>query len=126
VGVAAVINGQAIGRDRLKSIKDVSAESLLDCIREAVEPDATIHTDGWRGYAGLPQAGYKHRVTVIGSEGEQAHEVMPRIHKAASLLKRWFLGTLQGGIQHQHLYYYLDEFMFRHNRRRSNTRGLLF
>jgi hypothetical protein len=51
---------------------------------------------------------------------------MPRVHNVASLLKRWLLGTLQGGVQHQHLDYYLNEFTFRFNRRRSNTRGLLF
>ena len=119
-------NGRAIGRIRLKRVKDVSAESLMDFIREAVEPRATIHTDGWKGYAGLSAAGYKHRIAVISSGEEQAHEVMPRVHSVASLLKRWLLGTLQGGVQHQHLDYYLDEFTFRFNRRRSNTRGLLF
>jgi hypothetical protein len=51
---------------------------------------------------------------------------MPRVHKVAALLKRWIMGTLQGGIQHQHLDYYLDEFTFRFNRRRSKSRGLLF
>ncbi len=64
VVVAAEKNGRAIGRIRLKRIKDASAESLLEFIREAVEPGATIHTDGWKGYAGLLSAGYKHRITV--------------------------------------------------------------
>lgn len=126
VVVAAEKNGRAIGRIRLKRVKDVSAEALLDFIREAVEPGATVHTDGWRSYAGLPAAGYKHHVTVISEGDEQAHEAMPRVHKVASLLKRWLLGTLQGGVQHQHLDYYRDESTFRFNRRRSNTRGLLF
>ena len=126
VVVAAEKNARAIGRIRLKRVKDVAAESLLDIIRETVEPGATIHTDGWKGYAGLPAAGYKHRVTVISGGDEQAHEVMPRVHNVASLLKRWLLGTLQGGVQQQHLDYYLDEFTFRFNRRRSNARGLLF
>ena len=126
VVVAAEKNARAIGRIRLKRVKDVAAESLLDIIRETVEPGATIHTDGWKGYAGLPAAGYKHRVTVISAGDEQAHEVMPRVHNVASLLKRWLLGTLQGGVQQQHLDYYLDEFTFRFNRRRSNARGLLF
>lgn len=54
VVVAAEKNVRAIGRIRLKRVKDVSAESLLDFIRETVEPGATIHTDGWKGYAGLP------------------------------------------------------------------------
>jgi transposase-like protein len=127
IGVAATEkNGRAIGRIRLKRVKDVSAESLLDFIRAAVEPGATMHTDGWKGYAGLSAAGYKHRITVSSSGEEQAHEVMPRVHSVASLLKRWLLGTLQGGVQHQHLDSDLDECTFRFNRRRSNTRGLLF
>ncbi len=126
VAVAAEKRGRGIGRIRLRRVKDVSAESLLAFLQEAVEPGATIHTDGWRGYAGLPAAGYRHQVTVISDGSEPAHEVMPRVHKVAALLKRWLLGILQGGIQHQHLDYYLDEFTFRFNRRRSQARELLF
>ena len=92
----------------------------------AVEPGSAIQTDGWRGYAGLDAAGYPHTVTVISTGADPAHVVMPRVHKVASLLKRWLMGTLQGGIQHRHLAYYLDEFAFRFNRRRSKARGMLF
>ena len=72
------------------------------------------------------KAGYKHQVNVINNGAESAHEVLPRVHMAASLLKRWLIGTHQGGVQHQHLDYYLDKFTFRFNRRRSKARGLLF
>jgi hypothetical protein len=85
-----------------------------------------VHTDGWRGYSGLAKARYQHHVNIISNGSDPAHEVMPRVHIVASLLKRWLLGTHQGGVQHQHLNYYLDEFTFRFNRRRSNARGLLF
>ena len=51
---------------------------------------------------------------------------MPRVHRVASLLKRWLLGTHQGAISHEHLEYYLDEFTFRFNRRTSRSRGKLF
>ena len=51
---------------------------------------------------------------------------MPRVHRIASLLKRWILGTHQGAVSHEHLDYYLDEFTFRFNRRRSSNRGKLF
>ena len=88
-----------------------------------MEPGVVLHTDGWRGYAGLTAAGYHHQVTVISGGPEPAHVVMPRVHKVAALLKRWIWGTLQGGIQHQHLDYYLDEFTFRFNRRRSQARA---
>ena len=51
---------------------------------------------------------------------------MPRVHRVASLLKRWLLGTHQGAVSLEHLDYYLDEFTFRFNRRRSGSRGKLF
>lgn len=126
IAVAAEKDGRGFGRIRLRQIPDVSADSLLAFVRGTVEPGATIQTDGWRGYAGLAAAGYRHTVTVISTSPDPAHVVMPRVHKVASLLKRWLMGTLQGGIQHQHLDYYLDEFAFRFNRRRSKARGMLF
>ena len=51
---------------------------------------------------------------------------MPAVHRVASLLKRWLLGTHHGGVRNRHLDYYLDEFTFRFNRRASRSRGLLF
>ena len=126
VAVAAEKSGRGLGRIRLRHIKDVSANSLLPFIQSAVAPGSTVHTDGWKGYAGLARAGYQHQVTVIRGGSEPAHELMPRVHLVASLLKRWLIGTHQGGVQHQHLDYYLDEFTFRFNRRRSKVRGLLF
>jgi transposase-like protein len=125
VAVAAEKDGPAIGRIRLRRIKDVSADSLLSFVQSTVASGATIHTDGWRGYAGLAALGYRHQVTTISGSLEAAHELMPRVHMVASLLKRWLMGTLHGGVQHQHLDYYLDEFTFRFNRRRSRARGLL-
>jgi transposase-like protein len=126
VAVAAEKSGRGIGRIRLRRIEDVSGDSLLPFVQGAVAPGAVVHTDGWSGYSGLAAAGYKHHVTVINSGSEPAHQVMPRVHMVASLLKRWLIGTHQGGIQHRHLDYYLDEFTFRFNRRRSQARGLLF
>ena len=51
---------------------------------------------------------------------------MPRVHRVIALLKRWLMGTHQGAVSHKHLDYYLDEFTFRFNRRRSKSRGKLF
>jgi len=126
VAVAAEKNGRGLGRIRLRRINDVSANSLLPFVQSAVMLGSTVHTDGWKSYAGLAKAGYQHQVTVISGGSDPAHEVMPRVHLVASLLKRWLIGTHQGGVQHQHLDYYLDEFTFRFNRRRSRARGLLF
>jgi len=51
---------------------------------------------------------------------------MQGVHRIASLLKRWILGTYQGAVQEKQLSYYLDEYTFRFNRRSSKSRGLLF
>jgi hypothetical protein len=51
---------------------------------------------------------------------------MPRVHRVAALLQRWLLGTHQGAVSREHLDYYLDEYTFRLNRRRSKSRGKLF
>jgi hypothetical protein len=84
------------------------------------------HTDGWRGYRGLTRAGYTHYPTNISQSGDPAHVHLPRVHRVASLLKRWILGTHQGGISQRQVDHYLQEFVFRFNRRRSGSRGLLF
>ncbi len=57
---------------------------------------------------------------------DRAHVAMPAVHRVASLLKRWLLGTHQGAVGPQHLDAYLNEFTFRFNRRTSTRRGLLF
>jgi transposase-like protein len=100
--------------------------SLLAFIDEAVEPGASVHTDGWQAYWKLPDRGYEHERTVMRQQAEPAHVVMPGVHRVASLLQRWLLGTHQGRVSREHLDAYLNEFTFRFNRRRSRRRGLLF
>jgi transposase-like protein len=114
------------GRVRLRHVADVSAASLVPFVREAVEPGAIVNTDGWGGYNGLAAAGYAHTRTVISATGDPAHVSMPAVHRVASLLKRWLLGTHQGAVSNEHLDLYLQEFTFRFNRRSSRRRGLLF
>lgn len=126
VVVAAEEAGEEIGRIRLKRVSDVSGAQLLPFIRESIEPGSTVHTDGWRGYISVSAAGYRHQVTRLRRTDQLAHELLPRVHRIASLLKRWLLGTHQGSVSDKHLDYYLDEFTFRFNRRHSRARGLLF
>jgi len=114
------------GDIRLRRIPDASAPSLEAFIAEAVEPGSILHTDGWSGYDGVEALGYAHQVSNIKRSGRPAQETMPRVHRVASLLKRWMLGTHQGSVSPEHLDYYLDEFTFRFNRRASRSRGKLF
>ena len=126
VVLAAEVRGRAIGRIRMRRVADSSAESLLTFIQEAVEPGSTVITDGLQSYRSLPKLGYEHDRRVLLGSGESADAVLPRVHRVASLLKRWLLGTYQGAVSRQHLDYYLDEFTFRFNRRSSRHRGKLF
>lgn len=126
VVVAAQEDGRGIGRIRLRRVPDVSAASLHPFVEEAVAPASVVRTDGWMGYSGLEAKGYQHEATSIRRTRRLAHELMPRVHRVVSLLKRWLLGTHHGAVSNRHLDYYLDEFTFRFNRRRSRARGLLF
>jgi transposase-like protein len=124
--IAAQEDGPGIGRIRMKRIADASGDSLMGFVKETIEPGSTVHTDGWTGYDPLEGAGYRHEITFLKGKKKSASELMPRVHRIASLLKRWILGTHQGAVSHEHLEYYLDEFTFRFNRRRSKNRGKLF
>jgi len=125
VGIAVEEDGNGIGRIRLRRIPDASEGGLHPFVLAAIKPGSLVHTDGWKGYNGLEIFGYKRKVTVLHQK-KNAHVLMPRVHRVASLLKRWILGTHQGAISWKHLDYYLDEFTFRFNRRRSGARGMLF
>jgi transposase-like protein/ribosomal protein L37AE/L43A len=121
-----VLSPKGFGRTRMRRIPDVSGESLLAFVDDAVEPGTIVRTDGWGGYNDLPKHGYKHKKGVISTSGDPAHVSMPAVHRVAALLKRWVLGTHQGSVDPAHLQAYLDEFTFRFNRRSSRRRGLLF
>ena len=122
--IAAQAAGKGIGRIRLARVASASGDNLCPAVRAAVDLGSTVCTDGWRGYNGLRDLGYKHEV--IRSTPVLGDNLLPLANRVASLLKRWLLGTHQGAVQPSHLDYYLDEFTFRFNRRTSGSRGLLF
>ena len=125
VVVAAEEDGTHIGRIRLLRVPDTSGQSLCGAVAKSVEAGSLIHTDGLSSYNELDSLGYRHAVLRQGS-GEIGEDLLPRVHRVASLLKRWLLGTHQGAVEPAHLDYYLDEFTFRFNRRTSGSRGKLF
>ena len=126
VAIAAEVRGRGTGRIRMSRVEDVAARSLIPFVQTTVAPGATVRTDGWSAYSGLANQGYDHQPRSISASGDPAHIVMPRVHRVAALLDRWWLGIHHGAIDADHLDYYLDEFTFRFNRRRSQARGLLF
>jgi transposase-like protein len=127
VAVAVEQRGRGLGRIRLRRIDAASGPTLGGFVSDVVAAGSLVRTDGWQGYAGLDARGFEHEKVVLMRRGRRAAvELLPRVHLVVSLLKRWLVGTLQGAVSPEHLDYYLDEFCFRFNRRRSRRRGLLF
>ena len=121
-----VLEPKGFGRVRMRHVSDASGGNLVPFVRDAVVPGASVRTDGGGGYNDLPNYGYTLRKIVTASSGDPAHVSMPGVHRVASLLKRWILGTHQGSLTPDHLQSYLEEFTFRFNRRSSRSRGLVF
>lgn len=123
--VAAQVRGDGIGRIRLQQAPDTSKEHLMAFVREAVVPGSVVITDGLPVYMNVVKIGYAHRPRVPPRK-QEASKLLPRVHRVSALLKRWLMGVHQGAISRQQLSCYLDEFVFRFNRRLSPTRGMLF
>lgn len=120
---------RGFGRCRLQPLADASAASLHAFVRDHIEPGASVITDGWQGYRGLEKLGYahdRHSQRAARASGEDPGKLLPGVHRVASLVKRWLLGTHQGAVEEPHMAGYLNEFVFRFNRRRSHSRGMLF
>jgi transposase-like protein len=126
VGVAVErAEPKGFGRCRMAPLPDASGAALRAFLLDNVEPGAKVITDGWAAYPSATKGLYDHE-PVAGASGAAASRLLPGVHKVASLAKRWLLGTHQGSVDEAHLPAYLNEFVFRFNRRRSRSRGLVF
>jgi transposase-like protein len=114
VAAAVEVRGAGSGRLRLTVVPDASAASLSGFVVAAVSRGAIVHTDGWAGYADLAGRGYQHRPRSQRANPDE--QLLPRVHRAISNLKSWLRGTHRG-VSAFHLQVYLDEYVFRFNRR---------
>lgn len=112
-GVLSVLDALA---DPIAALSGRGSESLTTFVKENVAPGSTVRTDGWIGYAGLKGMGYSHAPLVLGKDPEKADAHLPMIHIVFSNLKTWIKGT-HHGVSQQHLQAYLNEYVFRFNRR---------
>ncbi len=119
--MAIEVRGRGSGRLRLQVLANSQATTLHAFAQAPTAPGAIVHTDGLFSYRGLDKLGYEHRPRKVTSvaAGEQ---LLPRAHRAISNLKAWMHGT-HLGVSDQHLQVYLDEYVFRHNRRSTPMAG---
>ena len=110
-----------LGRLRLEAVPDASAGSLEAFLAANVAKPAAVTTDGWTGYAALGEAGYGHEPINLATAWGDAVLRLPAIHLVFGLAKRWLLGTHHGAVGRKHLPAYLDEYVFRFNRRTAKN-----
>lgn len=119
--VAVERRGRASGRLRMAVIPDFAAKTINSFLMKNVSVGATIYTDGLKSFAGLEGLGFKHvpRTQPLRSELRKgAKSVVPLADRAIGNLQQWLVGT-HHGVSRAQLQVYLDEFVFRHNRRRQ-------
>lgn len=126
VVIAVEKRGRTLGRTRMAVVSEPTRDELCGFVERCVSPGSTVRTDGWQSYRTLKYRGYTPERVLQQPSSDDPCELLPGVHRLASLLKRWLLGTHQGAVSRAHLPYYLDEFTFRFNRRKSKARGKLF
>lgn len=117
--VAVEKRGRSTGRARMAVIPDFRRGTLLGFLRQNVAPGSTIYTDGLKSFTGLQEAGFRHLprnqpLQIDLRKG--AKSVVPLADRAIGNLQQWLIGTYHG-VSRDQLQLYLDEFVFRHNRR---------
>lgn len=130
IAVAAEKRGSATGRIRLKHIQNRGGSEIQDFITETILPGSTIVSDRHKSYPSIVKKGYQHDPQRKPYSWEEVDgdddRLLPRAHRTISLMKRWYYGTYQGRVDKESLQSYLNEFVFRFNRRTSGSRGLIF
>ncbi len=118
--VAVEKRGKASGRVRMGVIPDFKTTTLKAFIKQNVTPGSTIYTDGLKSFAGLEESGYHHiaRTQPLRTELRKGTKsVVPLADRAIGNLQQWLISTYHG-VSRAQLQIYLDEFVFRHNRRK--------
>jgi transposase-like protein len=119
--VAVEKRGTNSGRLRMAMIPDFKATTLMAFIKTHIAPRTTIYTDGLKQFTGLREAGYRHRHRAQPLRPplrRGAKSPVPLADRAIGNLQQWLIGTYHG-VSRAQLQVYLDEFVFRHNRRQQ-------
>jgi transposase-like protein len=119
--VAVEKRGRGSGRLRMKVIQDFKGKTIISFLNQNISPGSTIYTDGLKSFGGLTNAGFKHiaRTQPLRSELRKgAKSAVPLADRAIGNLQQWLIGTYHG-VSKPQLQVYLDEFVFRHNRRKT-------
>jgi hypothetical protein len=115
-----LVAAEANGRVRLAHVENNDKETCRRFAVGQIAPNARVITDGHAGYGEESLGGRTHEAVVQTKAERRANDAVQACHWTISLLKRWLMGTHAGAVRDKHLQAYLDEFAFRHNRRKTN------
>jgi len=119
--VAVEKRGHTTGRAWMAVILDFKGATLLAFLKKNVAPGSTVYTDGLKSFTGLKEAGFEHvpRIQPLPIDLRRgATSDVPLADRAIGNLQQWLIGT-HHGVSRGQLPVYLDEFVFRHNRRKQ-------
>ena len=118
-----LVAAETNGRVRLAHAENNDAATCKRFADGQIAADARVVTDGHAGYSQRSLGKRPHDAIVQTKAQRRESDAVQSCHWTISLLKRWLLGTHAGAVRHKHLQAYLDEFAFRHNRRKTNSSG---
>jgi len=118
-----LVAAEADGRVRLAHAETNDKATLRRFADGQIASDARVVTDGLASYDS-DSLGDRTYERIVQTKAERREgDALQVCHWTISLLKRWLLGTHAGAVGPKHLQAYLDEFAFRHNRRKTNGVG---
>jgi transposase-like protein len=118
-----LVAAEANGRVRLAHVENNDKDTCKRFADGQIAADANVVTDGHAGYDEKSLGERPHEAIVQTKAERRESDAVQSCHWTISLLKRWLLGTHAGAVRDKHLQAYLDEFAFRHNRRKTNVVG---
>lgn len=119
--VAVERRGRISGRIRMAVVPNFKRTTMIDFVQQNVAPGSTVYTDGLQGFEGIPTAGVQHVPNpqpLRTDLRKGVPSVVPLADRAIGNMKQWLIGTYHG-VSNAQLQVYLNEFVFRHNRRRN-------
>jgi len=118
-----LVAAEVDGRVRLAHAETNDEGTLKSFADSQIASDTRVVTDGLASYNSDSLGPRPHQAIVQTKQERRESDALQGCHWTTSLLKRWLLGTHAGAVRPKHLQAYLDEFAFRHNRRKTNGVG---
>lgn len=110
-----IIKRALAGRIRIKQLSNKTAASVDQFATDCIAPSAVIVSDDGTEFTNL-NLSYKHRPVPMRGDRTKMDSCLPMISRVTANLKTWLDGTFHG-VGKKHLQTYLNEYMFRFNRR---------